>query len=79
MHACVLLLFQAICDFAYKGQGFLSAHTRVSSMLESRFNHFSGFLIHCHSNIDKIQTLKQVYMAVSKDTPKQLTQKPVKP
>lgn len=73
----VLLLVQAIFDFAYKEQGFLCLNAWVSGMLECCLNHFSGFLIHCqqHTNMDiKPKTLKHMYMVVScgKHTPKQL-------
>lgn len=46
MQVSVFLLVQAISDFAYKEQGFLSLQTWVSGMLECCLNHFGGFLIH---------------------------------
>ncbi len=60
----IFLLVQAIYDFAYKEQGFLSLHTWVSGMLERCLDHFSGFLVHCqqHTNADIwSKTLKHSY------------------
>lgn len=44
---CVSSLVQAVHDLSNEEQGLLPLHARVSGVLKSSLDHFSGFLIHC--------------------------------
>lgn len=47
VYVCVSSLVQAVHDLSNEEQGLLPLHARVSGVLKSSLDHFSGFLIHC--------------------------------